>query len=38
MNIDEINKQLSNPEISKELKDALEKRKEILLTNKFVKK
>ena len=38
MSIDEINKQLSNPEISKELKDALEKRKEILLKNKVVKK
>ena len=38
MSIDEINKQLSNPEISKELKESLEKRKEILLTNKVVKK
>jgi nickel-dependent lactate racemase len=38
MKLEEINKKLQDPNISKELKEALEKRKEILINNKDVKK
>ena len=38
MDIKEINKMLSDKDISPEMKKALEKRKEILLNNKTVKK
>jgi len=38
MTTTEINKKLNDPNISKELKEALEKRKEILSKDKEVKK
>lgn len=38
MDIKEINKQLENKDISPELKKALEKRKDVLLNDKIVKK
>jgi len=38
MDIKEINKQLDKKDISQELKKALEKRKDIILGNKTVKK
>jgi len=38
MKIEEINKKLQDPNISKELKESLEQRKKILANNKEVKK
>jgi hypothetical protein len=38
MKIDEIDKMLKDKNISQELKESLEKRKQILLTDKVVKK
>ena len=38
MNVEEINKMLAKKDLSPEVKKALEKRKDILLKNKTVKK